>query len=130
MVFFHDLHHAHPETAYNELLFQLHAQADYFVSVLGGNALVSSYFAKINLIFAKHAFPSPANEMHHYGIPELNGSSYEYHVMYPKVSPNGAGKILHMKDMDMLLTSAKEHFIDGVSKSSDSGNVLQRFVNG
>ncbi|KAK9813888.1 hypothetical protein WJX73_003298 [Symbiochloris irregularis] len=85
VVFFHDLHHAHPELAYNELLFQLHAQGDYFVSVLGGNALISSYFASINLIFATHAFPSPANEMHHYNIPELNGSSYEYHVMYPKL---------------------------------------------
>ena len=45
-----------------------------------------------------------------YGL-DLDGNSYEYLNLYPRITPQGKGKILHMKSYAELLASAREHFL-------------------
>ena len=41
-----------PGMGFNEAQLRLHAQAGHFVSVLGGNAVLASYFAGVNVVYA------------------------------------------------------------------------------
>lgn len=94
----HELLDQHPEMAdFNQLQLALHAQADAFISVLGGNAIIASYFAGTNIIYAVNG-----QEAH----------NTEYQDVYPRLSPGGEGKIFHAHDYQELIDLAREQFIE------------------
>eukprot|EP00271_Cylindrocystis_brebissonii_P000736 TRINITY_DN1095_c0_g2_i1.p1 TRINITY_DN1095_c0_g2~~TRINITY_DN1095_c0_g2_i1.p1 ORF type:complete len:480 (-),score=23.60 TRINITY_DN1095_c0_g2_i1:25-1464(-) len=51
-----DIAAEHPELSFNEVQFRLMARCKCFVSVQGGNSIVSSYFGGTNIIFARRGF--------------------------------------------------------------------------
>eukprot|EP01041_Mallomonas_annulata_P004122 gene4122-8193_t len=62
---------AHPEYSFNEVQFMLHANANHFISVQGGNSVVASFFGGINIIYCRRGT-------------ELVRSEYEF--LYTKFS--------------------------------------------
>ena len=52
VLLFHELMKKYQEYGFNRLQLMLHANCDHFISVLGGNAVIASYFAGINTVYA------------------------------------------------------------------------------
>ena len=93
----HELLEQHPEMQdFNELQLALHAQAGAFISVLGGNAVISSYFAGTNIIYA---------------VKGQEASNDEFRNLYPRLSPDGLGKIFQAHDYEELVSLAEQHFL-------------------
>ncbi len=91
----HELLDKHPEMRdFNELQLALHAQADAFISVLGGNAVISSYFAGTNIIYA---------------VKGHEASNDEFQDLYPRLGPDGHGKILQAHSYAELIFLAEQH---------------------
>lgn len=51
VVLMSDLVEDHPELRYNDVQMMIHANADKFISIAGGNAVLSSYFGGENIIY-------------------------------------------------------------------------------
>ncbi|DBA95148.1 TPA: hypothetical protein ACH3X1_015702 [Trebouxia sp. C0004] len=49
---FDELLRQYREYGFNRLQLMLHANCDHFISVLGGNAVIASYFAGVNVAYA------------------------------------------------------------------------------
>ncbi|KAK9863173.1 hypothetical protein WJX84_011002 [Apatococcus fuscideae] len=82
---------------FNELQLALHAQSDAFISVLGGNAVIASYFAGTNIVYAVKGQETTHND--------------EFGVLYPRLSPEGLGKVVHARNYGQLLALAEQHFL-------------------
>lgn len=67
VVLFNSLLNEHPDLTYNELQFMLHANAEKFVSVAGGNAVISSYFGGENIIYRHPKARSDSRVVWHTG---------------------------------------------------------------
>ena len=94
----HELLEQHPQVSdFNQLQLALHAQAEAFISVLGGNSIIASYFAGTNIIYA---------------VKGSEAANAEYHDVYPKLSPEGHGKIYQAHDYQELIDLAREHFLE------------------
>ena len=52
VLLFHELMKQHHEYDFNRLQLMLHANCDHFISVLGGNSVIASYFAGTNTVYA------------------------------------------------------------------------------
>lgn len=81
VTFFHELLDQHPELDFNTAQLMLHANCDHFISVLGGNAVIASYFAGVNIIYAAKGH-------------ELEDVS-EYGILYPHLAEDMQKAIIH-----------------------------------
>lgn len=97
VLFFHDLMKRFHEHDFNTLQLMLHANCDHFISVLGGNSVIASYFAGTNVIYAVKG-----HELEH---------DMAYKELYPRlaVDPNKA-VIRHVRTYAELLTFVKTRF--------------------
>jgi len=55
------IHACHPELSFNELQIRLFANCERFVSVLGGSALLASYFGGTNIVYAREGWEVSCN---------------------------------------------------------------------
>lgn len=97
VTFFHELLEQHPAHDFNTLQLMLHAQCDNFISVLGGNAVIASYFAGTNIIYA-----AKGHEIEH---------TSEYGILYPHLAMDVRKSRVHRVDTySALLEFAKQYF--------------------
>lgn len=97
VTFFHELLTEHPDLDFNTLQLMLHANCDHFISVLGGNAVIASYFAGVNIIFA-----TKGHELEH---------SSEYGILYPHLSVDMEKAVIHRVDTySTLLEFAVQYY--------------------
>ena len=94
-VFGHLLEAHAPDMGFNEAQLRLHAQARHFVSVLGGNAVLASYFADVNIIYATEGT-------------ETHNPDWEYGQLYAKLA---GGRILHADTYLGVLQLAQQHLV-------------------
>ena len=98
VTFFHELLAEHPDLDFNTLQLMLHSNCDYFISVLGGNAVIASYFAGINIIYATkgHELEDPT----------------EYGILYPHLAMDMTKAVIHRADTyTTLLEFAVQYFL-------------------
>ena len=81
VLFFHDLMEKHHEYDFNTLQLMLHANCNHFISVLGGNAVIASYFAGTNVIYAVKG-----HETEH---------ESEYGELYPRLAVDPKKAVVH-----------------------------------
>lgn len=98
VTFFHELLAEHPDLDFNTLQLMLHSNCDYFISVLGGNAVIASYFAGINIIYATkgHELEDPT----------------EYGILYPHLAMDMTKAVIHRANTyTTLLEFAVQYFL-------------------
>lgn len=77
----------------------VHAECDKLISVQGGSSILASYFAGINIIYAKAGR-------------EVENPDKEYFYTYPRLGVNGNGTIVHVMSYRHLLHAAAEHLLE------------------
>lgn len=89
-----DLFESSDETSFNNFQLRVYAGCNHFISVQGGNSVLTSYFGGTNIILARKG---------------LEIEMAEYQSIYPKLS---GATILHAADYKNLITVAKNRFLD------------------
>ena len=102
VVFFHTLLAEHRQMSFNELQLALHSRAEKFISVLGGNAVLASYFATTNIIYAVKG-------------QEVANVGFEYKELYAKLSPGHNATILHAATYEQLLELVQAQYLEGLT---------------
>ncbi|KAK9804577.1 hypothetical protein WJX73_001439 [Symbiochloris irregularis] len=104
-----------PDLNYNELQLMLHADSERFVSVLGGNSVIASYFAGVNIIYAVKG-----SELTGHGLKDR-----EFDLVYPRLGPNGKGTILTVSTTQHLLQAAANEFLQQQGDTEAGRTVLE-----
>lgn len=96
--FFHTLLAEHRQMSFNDLQLALHSRAENYVSVLGGNAVLASYFARSNVIYAVKG-------------QEVGNVGFEYKELYAKLSPSHNATVLHAATYKQLLELVQKQYM-------------------
>ena len=102
VIFFHTLLAEHRQMSFNELQLALHSRVEKYVSVLGGNAVLASYFATSNVIYAVKG-------------QEVANAGFEYKELYAKLSPSQNATILHASTYKQLLELVQRQYAGGTT---------------
>ena len=98
VLLFHELLKQYHEYDFNRLQMMLHANCEHFISVLGGNAVIASYFAGTNVVFA-----IKGHETEH---------ATEYGELYRHLAMDPEQAVVHrVKAYPELLDYVSEHFL-------------------
>ena len=98
VLLFQDVLKQHPEYDYNKLQLMLHANCDHFVSVLGGNAVIASYFSGTNVVYAVKG-----HETQH---------TQEYGELYRRFAADPEQSTVHrVKAYSELLDYVRQHHV-------------------
>lgn len=98
VLLFHELLKQYHEYDFNRLQLMLHANCDYFISVLGGNAVIASYFAGTNVVYAVKGHETE--------------QTTEYGELYRRFAVDPEQAIVHrVKAYSELLEYVKQHYL-------------------
>ena len=102
VIFFHTLLAEHRHMSFNEVQLALHSQSSSYISVLGGNAVLASYFAESNIIYAVKG-------------QEVGNAGFEYEELYARLSPARNATVLHAVSYKQLLELAQQQYVAGLA---------------
>ncbi len=97
MILFSELQQQHSDLNYNELQLMLHANCEHYISVLGGNAVLASYFSGTNVIFAL--------------VGKETKNPAEYGSFYHHFSPHDHPTIQRVSSYEDLLKFVSQKYI-------------------
>ncbi len=98
VLLFDELLRQYHEYDFNRLQLMLHANCDHFISVLGGNAVIASYFAGVNVVYAVKG-----HETEH---------TTEYGELYRHFAVHSEQAIVHrVRAYSELLDYVRQHYL-------------------